>query len=153
MCHGGSAHFEMHKFDLQICLKCDNSHQFAMIFSGVYIDYIDVFDIDAFGCRFFWSPQVTRFVHEFDILWPMHLRSWHFTESVLQTCFFCEALPPNLHWLHCFHKLHPVTRGTCYCQYKILCCVLGVQPCFSGCPCQSVTIPLSMLSFSSAWRR
>ena len=52
--------------------------------------------------------------------------------GVLQT-FFCEALPPNL---HCFHKLHPVTRGNLlYCQYKIhWLFVWGFCPVFVGCP-------------------
>lgn len=49
--------------------------------------------------------------------------SWHFTESVLQTCFFLWSTPSKS---ALFHKLHPVTRGTCYCQYKMLCCLLGV---------------------------
>ena len=97
---------------------------------------------------FFWSPQVTRFVRVWHTLTDA---SWHFTESVLQT-FFCEALPPNL---HCFHKLHPVTRGNLlYCQYKILCFFLGVKPYFCWLPLVKVWLEnFSILSLARLWRR
>lgn len=78
----------------------------------------------------FWSPQVTRFVREFDILWPMHLDTLKGIGA--SNMFFLWSTPSKS---ALFHKLHPVTRGTCYCQYKMLYCFLGVVALFLvGCP-------------------
>lgn len=95
-----------------------------MIFSGVYIDYIHVFDIDVFGCLFFGHLKLrdlymslTYFDRCILTLYGIGASNFFFVKHSLQICIV---------FTNCTH----VTRGTCYCRYKILCCFWGVQPCF-----------------------